>query len=228
MNKMPINSWCREKAGKNKGHLQLPVFPAPSKVIRVAAQRDDRINLGRFSLVPWYSSWCWLFQLALHRLRKNSGSLLVHKATHHFDLLNWWVGSEPEEVFAFSKTWCVWKKNSSFRSDKYPSCSYKDSVSFFWDITNDQQLIATLCWQWKIWWLPARWVCVQGKISTFFDQMAGTNKICQQGAGELFAHGILALTKVTALPLTEQRAARSVDKKTSRGRVGLWWNSAYA
>ena len=27
-----------------------------------------------------------------HRLRKNSGSLLVHKATHHFDLLNWWVG----------------------------------------------------------------------------------------------------------------------------------------
>ncbi len=36
-----------------------------------------------------------------HRLRKNSGSLLVHKASHHFDLLNWWIDSEPEEVFAF-------------------------------------------------------------------------------------------------------------------------------
>jgi predicted dehydrogenase len=30
-----------------------------------------------------------------HRLRKNSGSLLVHKASHHFDLLNWWIDSEP-------------------------------------------------------------------------------------------------------------------------------------
>lgn len=75
-----------------------------------------------------------------HRLRKNSGSLLVHKATHHFDLLNWWVGSEPEEVFAFGKL-DVYGKNSSFRSDKCRGCSYKDSCKFFWDITKDQQLV---------------------------------------------------------------------------------------
>ena len=24
----------------------------------------------------------------------------MHKATHHFDLLNWYLASEPEEVFA--------------------------------------------------------------------------------------------------------------------------------
>ncbi|MEO3871693.1 Gfo/Idh/MocA family oxidoreductase [Nonomuraea sp. B12E4] len=35
-----------------------------------------------------------------HRDRANSGSLLVHKATHHFDLVNWWLGSAPETVFA--------------------------------------------------------------------------------------------------------------------------------
>ena len=35
-----------------------------------------------------------------HRQRKNSGSLLVHKATHHFDLVNWWINDAPEEVFA--------------------------------------------------------------------------------------------------------------------------------
>jgi len=36
-----------------------------------------------------------------HRQLANSGSLLVHKATHHFDLVNWWIGDVPEEVFAF-------------------------------------------------------------------------------------------------------------------------------
>ena len=30
----------------------------------------------------------------------SSGSLLVHKATHHFDLLNWWLDSDPVEVHA--------------------------------------------------------------------------------------------------------------------------------
>ena len=36
-----------------------------------------------------------------HRNKYNSGGLLVHKATHHFDLVNFWLGSEPETVFGF-------------------------------------------------------------------------------------------------------------------------------
>ena len=35
-----------------------------------------------------------------HRDKANSGGLMVHKATHHFDLVNWWLDSEPETVFA--------------------------------------------------------------------------------------------------------------------------------
>ncbi len=35
-----------------------------------------------------------------HRNRANSGSLLVHKATHHFDLVNWWLDARPSNVFA--------------------------------------------------------------------------------------------------------------------------------
>jgi predicted dehydrogenase len=35
-----------------------------------------------------------------HRNKKNSGGLMVHKATHHFDLVNWWLSSVPESVFA--------------------------------------------------------------------------------------------------------------------------------
>lgn len=35
-----------------------------------------------------------------HRNKANSGGLMVHKATHHFDLVNWWLSSTPKTVFA--------------------------------------------------------------------------------------------------------------------------------
>ena len=37
-----------------------------------------------------------------NRMRENSGSLSIHKASHHFDLVNWWIGSpDPVTVHAF-------------------------------------------------------------------------------------------------------------------------------
>src|SRR5690242_9746130 len=35
-----------------------------------------------------------------HRDKANSGGLLVHKSGHHFDLVNWWLGAAPEQVYA--------------------------------------------------------------------------------------------------------------------------------
>jgi hypothetical protein len=35
-----------------------------------------------------------------HRDKATSGGLLVHKASHHFDLVNWWLADLPEVVFA--------------------------------------------------------------------------------------------------------------------------------
>ncbi|KAI6374051.1 hypothetical protein MCOR25_003284 [Pyricularia grisea] len=35
-----------------------------------------------------------------HRDRRNSGGLLVHKSTHHFDLVNFWLGTRPATVYA--------------------------------------------------------------------------------------------------------------------------------
>jgi predicted dehydrogenase len=35
-----------------------------------------------------------------HRNKANSGGLMVHKATHHFDLVNWWLSTVPETVYA--------------------------------------------------------------------------------------------------------------------------------
>src|SRR6185437_11718649 len=36
-----------------------------------------------------------------HRDKANSGGLLVHKASHHFDLVNWWLADTPSRVHAF-------------------------------------------------------------------------------------------------------------------------------
>jgi len=35
-----------------------------------------------------------------HRDKKNCGGLLIHKASHHFDLVNWWIDDIPARVFA--------------------------------------------------------------------------------------------------------------------------------
>ena len=35
-----------------------------------------------------------------HRDKAASGGLLVHKSGHHFDLVNWWLGAAPAEVYA--------------------------------------------------------------------------------------------------------------------------------
>ena len=35
-----------------------------------------------------------------HRDKASSGGLLVHKASHHFDLVNWWIDGVPRRVFA--------------------------------------------------------------------------------------------------------------------------------
>jgi predicted dehydrogenase len=35
-----------------------------------------------------------------HRDKANSGGLLVHKSSHHFDLVNWWINDSPRSVYA--------------------------------------------------------------------------------------------------------------------------------
>jgi len=38
-----------------------------------------------------------------HRDKASSGGLMVHKASHHFDLVNWWLDTEPREVFGYGR-----------------------------------------------------------------------------------------------------------------------------
>lgn len=50
-----------------------------------------------------------------HRNKNNSGGLLVHKSTHHFDLVNFWIGSQPETVFAFGDLLFYGRENAESR-----------------------------------------------------------------------------------------------------------------
>ncbi len=50
-----------------------------------------------------------------HRDKRNSGGLMVHKATHHFDLVNWWLDTVPETVFAMGDLRFYGKANAESR-----------------------------------------------------------------------------------------------------------------
>jgi hypothetical protein len=64
----------------------------------------------------------------------------VHKATHHFDLINWWLNSDPVEVTAYGSL-DHYGKNNAFRGVKCRGCEYKDKCKFNWDITKDKRLV---------------------------------------------------------------------------------------
>ena len=76
-----------------------------------------------------------------HRLRKHAGTLLVHKASHHFDLLNWWLDSEPQEVFGYGELE-HYGKNNPFRHTHCRPCPHKDKCAFYYDITKDKEYMS--------------------------------------------------------------------------------------
>ncbi len=75
-----------------------------------------------------------------HGFVNKGGSLWVHKATHHFDLLNWWLNSEPVEVSAYGALE-HYGKNNAFRGTTCRGCEHKPNCKFYWDINKDQRLV---------------------------------------------------------------------------------------
>lgn len=74
-----------------------------------------------------------------HRNRKNSGSLLVHKSTHHFDLVNWWIADAPEEVFCHGTRTFYTPETAKARGleahgERCLTCGVKDKCKFYMNI----------------------------------------------------------------------------------------------
>lgn len=71
---------------------------------------------------------------------EKSGSLLLHKSAHHFDLLNWFVNSEPVEIHAFGGL-DHYGVNNEFRGENCRSCEHVAKCKFYWDITKNDHLM---------------------------------------------------------------------------------------
>ncbi len=68
-----------------------------------------------------------------HAYKNGGGSLWVHKATHHFDLVNWWLGADPVEVVANGQLQ-VYGKNGKIRAANCRVCPHKKECRFYYDI----------------------------------------------------------------------------------------------
>jgi len=82
-----------------------------------------------------------------HREKRNSGGLLVHKASHHFDLVNWWLRSEPRRVFASGGLRFYGAENAAARGiEGRPTRGTHDAVTdtdpFALDLRDDERLRA--------------------------------------------------------------------------------------
>ena len=80
-----------------------------------------------------------------HRDKRNSGGLLVHKATHHFDLINFWLDTKPETVFAFGDLRFYGRANAESRGVKkfYYRCYGSEEAKedpFAIDLTENETL----------------------------------------------------------------------------------------
>jgi predicted dehydrogenase len=76
-----------------------------------------------------------------HRLRSQGGSLWVHKSTHHFDLVNWWLDADPVEVSALGSLQ-QYGKQGPFRHSHCRPCPHKARCRYHWDITKSPRLVS--------------------------------------------------------------------------------------
>ncbi len=82
-----------------------------------------------------------------HRDKRNSGGLMVHKATHHFDVVNWWIASHPVTVFGMGKLAFYGRENAEKRGvsdfhDRGKPTEVAKNDPFALDITEHTQLNA--------------------------------------------------------------------------------------
>ena len=80
-----------------------------------------------------------------HSQKRFSGGLMVHKATHHFDLVNWWLSAMPVSVRASGRrdfyTPAMAKRlGLASHHERCHTCPEKKKCSFELDLAKDPKL----------------------------------------------------------------------------------------
>lgn len=110
-----------------------------SGVIGEVTAVDFSWHLDRVHGADYFRRW--------HRQKENSGGLLVHKSTHHFDLMNWWLGSVPTHVYAsgrraFYRPETAADLGLENRGPRCADCPVADKCDFELNLDADAQLRA--------------------------------------------------------------------------------------
>ena len=90
---------------------------------------DYQENLNTSHGADYFRRW--------HGKTKYSGSLLVHKASHQFDLINWLIDAEPVDVQAIGKV-AFYGGNNDYRARNCRNCSFTQKCKFYWDINTSE------------------------------------------------------------------------------------------
>ncbi|UOQ43974.1 Gfo/Idh/MocA family oxidoreductase [Halobacillus salinarum] len=82
-----------------------------------------------------------------NRKREYSGGLSIHKSSHHFDLIHWWLDQKPEEVFSFGAL-NYYGPESEYNPLKEDgrnckTCHVKDDCAYYrrWNTRSDQLFV---------------------------------------------------------------------------------------
>lgn len=81
-----------------------------------------------------------------HAEKKSSGGLLIHKATHHFDLVNWFLSANPVEVFAMgarrfygAQSGMAERLGLKGHAQRCLECRWQKKCGFFFDLRKDKR-----------------------------------------------------------------------------------------
>lgn len=126
-----------------------------------------------------------------HAEKKSSGGLLIHKASHHFDLVNWFLSANPVEVYCMGarrfygdKSQMVAKLGLQGHAQRCLDCRYDKKCPFYADIRKDKMYLPNMKYDN---YLPNR--CVFGKGIDIEDTM---NVVVRYDSGAFLSYSLNA------------------------------------
>lgn len=101
--------------------------------------KDGAIGKPLFANLEYYNDYTHgsSYFRRWHGQLKQSGSLLITKGTHYFDLVSWWLDQDPVSVSAMG-TQKFFGPVREERGERCMGCKYASTCDFYWDITKDE------------------------------------------------------------------------------------------
>lgn len=93
----------------------------------------DVVSVDARDIVGWHHGSDYFRRW--HRFQALSGGLLVHKSTHTFDVVNWWLNDKPKRVFARGER--LFYRPERQLADRCANCSAQETCPFYVDLSKD-------------------------------------------------------------------------------------------